>query len=359
MINTGMTTKNWSSAEQTHNFKNDNSQTMTPAERDAALQGRDLGTVLNEVTDPNYVDPSKSPRSAKTELGKDAFFKLMLAQIKNQDPTNPMQSHEMAAHLAQFTSLEQLYNVNENLASLKKGQDPMANYQALNFIGKTVASDGSRVIRTKGDTKHEVHYSIPANAKDVNVTISDATGAEVRKMKFNNVKLGDVRFSWNGLTNDGSVATAGEYSVKIEAKDLNNKNIAVKTNFSGRVTGVNFANGTPVLMIGDQTIRLSDIKKIEDDQLKTANDQMVAPSVGKAPAPVSMGNALAPKKTQSATDMNKAATQVRKQGDSEPGPEAGAAVRSELRDMVNKISKNNLQQQAENEKASSEEAQKL
>jgi flagellar basal-body rod modification protein FlgD len=63
--------------------------------------------------------------------------------MKNQDPTNPLKSHEMAAQLANFSSLEQMQNMNSTLTELKNGQKPSENYQALNLIGKAVAGDSS------------------------------------------------------------------------------------------------------------------------------------------------------------------------------------------------------------------------
>lgn len=72
-------------------------------------------------------------------MDKDAFMKLMLAQMKHQDPTNPMQSHELAAQLAQFSSVEQLQNLNTTMTDMRNGQKPSESFQALNFIGKAVS----------------------------------------------------------------------------------------------------------------------------------------------------------------------------------------------------------------------------
>src|SRR4051812_45650628 len=66
--------------------------------------GDTIGDTLNRVADPNYIDTSKKMRAVgNPELGKDAFMNLLITQMKNQDPTNPLKSHEMAAQLAQFT----------------------------------------------------------------------------------------------------------------------------------------------------------------------------------------------------------------------------------------------------------------
>src|SRR5690606_35195937 len=110
--------------------------------QDEALGGQDVGEFLNKIADPNWVDPQKRFRATGNDkLDKEAFMKLMLAQMKNQDPTNPMKSHEMAAQLAQFSSVEQLSNINTTLTAMQAGQKPTESFQALNFIGKAVAGD--------------------------------------------------------------------------------------------------------------------------------------------------------------------------------------------------------------------------
>src|SRR6478735_2434672 len=74
-----------------------NTRNLSQAEKDA-LGTEDIGAALNKMADPNYVDPSKKMRGVgDSKMDKDAFFKLMIAQLKNQDPTNPLKNHEMAA----------------------------------------------------------------------------------------------------------------------------------------------------------------------------------------------------------------------------------------------------------------------
>jgi len=230
------------------------------------------------------------------ELGKDAFLKLMLAQMKHQDPTNPMQSHEMAAQLAQFTSLEQLNNINTTLEGMRDGQAPNTNFQALAFIGKKVSGDSSKLTRAAGDTKHGFNFDLMNDAAKTSVTIKDAAGNVVRKMDLPNLKKGPNAIEWNGLDEAGLPARAGEYKFVVEASGSNGQKIFAKTSFEGRITGLNYGKDGPVLMVGDQTIRMSDVKKIEDAGPETAAAPAVPLSAGQRvnplaaqPAPVKPG----------------------------------------------------------------------
>ena len=239
------------------------------------LEGQSVGDVLNKVADPNYVDPQKKVRAVGNDkLDKDAFMKLMLAQMKNQDPTNPLKSHEMAAQLAQFSGLEQMQNTNVTLNEMLKGQKPQEGFQALNFIGKAVAGDSSKVTRLKGDKEHEFSYELPADAKDIDIKIRAADGSIIRKVSLHNAKMGENHWAWNGKTDSGSTAPVGDYQMMIEAKASNGSKIAVKTDFNGIISGVSYTSDGPLLMVGTQSVKLKDVKRIVDPSLVQKDKNM-------------------------------------------------------------------------------------
>jgi len=245
--------------------KSEDVQTSGASEFRQSFGNQSVGDVLNKVADPNWVDPQKKMRAAgNNQLDKDAFMKLMLTQMKYQDPQNPMQSHEMAAQLAQFTSLEQLNNIHTTLESMKNQQKPQTNYQALALIGKRVSGDSSKIGRVAGDTKHSLTFDLLGDASKVNVTVKDASGNVVRKLVFPELKKGRNSVEWNGLKEDGLAAQPGEYKVSVEGTSTTGTKIYAKTDFGGKITGLNYTPEGPVLLVGNQSIKLSDVKKIED-----------------------------------------------------------------------------------------------
>lgn len=237
------------------------------------LGGENVGEVLNKIVDANWTDPSKKARTAgNPSLDKDAFFKLMITQMKNQDPTNPLKSHEMAAQLANFSSLEQMQNMNKTLEELKNAQKPSENFQALNLIGKAVAGDSSKVVRGTNDKEHDFKFSLPMDASEVSVKVRDGEGNIVRTYNLKNLKKGDNKLTWNGEDEKAMKSAPGEYQFIAEAKGADGKKIALKTDFDGMITGVSYSSEGPVLHIGNQAIRFSDVKKITDPRLMS-NDQ--------------------------------------------------------------------------------------
>ena len=240
-------------------------QTASAGEYQKAYGDQAVGDVLNKIADPNWQDPTKKVRATgNNNLDKDAFFKLMLTQMKNQDPTNPMQSHEMAAQLAQFSSLEQLNNIGKGIDGLNQVQAGQSNFGALSFIGKVVSGDASKVTRAAGDTEHGFNFALGGDAQKVKISVKDATGKTIREIEPGALAKGSNSVRWNGLTTEGTPARPGEYKFSVEATGNGGQKIYAKSSFEGRISGVDFSPTGPMVIVNGQSIKLSDVKKIED-----------------------------------------------------------------------------------------------
>lgn len=273
-MDTKIGVKTWKEPGQM-DAKNDIQQTQLTPEQKQQLGAENLGEVINKVADPSWTDPSKKVKgTGNKEMDKDAFFKLMLAQLKNQDPTNPLKNHEMAAQLAQFSSLEQMTNVNKNLQEMKNGNKPIEQFQALNLIGKQVSGDASKIARTDVDKEHDFRFALPQDAATVKVRVMNARGEEMRAYQFSQLKAGENKVTWNGEAEDGRKTPAGDYRFQIEALTADGRKLAVKNDFEGVVSGLSFSNEGPILQVGKQSIRLRDIRQFTDPSLKN-NDQNV------------------------------------------------------------------------------------
>lgn len=286
MMSTKFTTQGWSKAVQNHDYGDDHQRRYTSATADGlddSKKNENVGEILNRVANPSGKDMSgRQVRKAHNTLDKDDFLKLMLTQMKNQDPMNPMQSHEMAAQLAQFTSLEQLFNVNKNLEGLSSKQDPLAKFEALNFLGKTIKSDTREIFHAVGDSANELRFNLGGDASKVKVKISDDFGQPVKEIESQNLNKGLAKIVWDGKDSRGRDVKAGRYTFSVEAENAGGQKINVQTETKGVVTGVNYTPEGPLLMVGDQKVKLQDVQKIEDDGLK--NQQRTQEAAPLAPA---------------------------------------------------------------------------
>jgi flagellar basal-body rod modification protein FlgD len=272
-------TKSWSDASQDVINKADRTNTLSALDQ-AKMGDENIGDALNKIADPNWVDPSKKVRAVGNDkMDKDAFMKLMLAQMKHQDPSNPMQSHELAAQLAQFSSVEQLQNINSTLTDLRAAQKPTETFQALNFIGKAVSGDSAKYVRVKGDKDYDFSFNLSDSAKEAVIRIRNSSGEVIRSINMKDLKKGANNFNWNGQDERGQVAPAGEYNFFVEATGSNGAKLAAKTDFEGKITGVNYTPEGPVLLVGNQSIKLKDVKKIVDPSLMK-NDQISKNAAG-------------------------------------------------------------------------------
>jgi flagellar basal-body rod modification protein FlgD len=188
-------------------------------------------------------------------MGKDDFLKMMIAQLKHQDPLNPMDGTAFTAQLAQFSSLEQLQNLNTQMTSFTQQQQALGNSQAVNFIGKQVLAKGNTV--SVDGNPVTLGYDLAGDAVSGQVQVYDANGQLVNTLSFKNQKQGQNSVTWN----PGSAK--GTYSFAVSALDRSGKSISASTMTEGTVTGVNFHDSATYLNVGGQEIGFSDIVSVK------------------------------------------------------------------------------------------------
>jgi flagellar basal-body rod modification protein FlgD len=198
----------------------------------------------------------------KTEiLGKDDFLTLLVTQLQHQDPLNPKDSAEFTAQLAQFSSLEQLGNVNDNLEYLKLALASSTNSQAVSIIGKQVVASGNSIQVNNGGADG-CQFELAADTSAVTVNIYDASGNFIKAFEAGALSAGEHALEWDGKDNNGNTAPNGAYFFEVLAVDNNDQMVNVTTFTTGKVTGVSFRNNTTYLIVENQEIPLGDVIKV-------------------------------------------------------------------------------------------------
>jgi flagellar basal-body rod modification protein FlgD len=231
---------------------------------------------LNPVT----TGSTQLAATQSTVIGKEDFLNLLITQLQNQDPLNPTDSTEFTAQLAQFSSLEQLTNVNDNLEQLQNFQASANNSQAVSLLGKEITAKGNFLQLTDGEPTG-CDFSLDRDAAVVVVNIYDSTSEFVKAFESEDLAAGRHTLVWDGTDRNSNPAKDGNYTFEILAADANGQNVNITTFFTGTVNTVTFENNAPFLVSGGQKIALGDViqvadpeKLVEDPRLEEQNNTL-------------------------------------------------------------------------------------
>ena len=188
----------------------------------------------------------------------DTFLQLLTAQLRNQNPLDPLDTNAFTQQLVQFSSVEQQLKTNDFLSALVQANTNSVQTNAVNYIGKTVAAEGVRSELVNG--KAVWNFSLD-DAAMTTVTIKDKDG-NVVYTETGNLQAGTGQFTWDGKTATGGRAPDGTYSISMTGINAEGKTVPISTQFTGVVTGVDFTGSEPVLLIGPTRVNLSGVKAI-------------------------------------------------------------------------------------------------
>ncbi|HTV17913.1 MAG TPA: flagellar hook capping FlgD N-terminal domain-containing protein [Polyangiaceae bacterium] len=180
-------------------------------------------------------------------LGQEAFLKLLVAQLQNQDPLNPQENYEFVAQLAQFSSLEQSIGINDRLDALALQNQGLQNSQIVGLVGKEATVKGDIVTLSGQGAIVPISYTLDDAAEESTIVIRDAAGRTVRTIPVAAKAEGTVTVSWNGQSDAGKPMPAGPYKVTVTAKDADGKPVALTQQSKGQIEAVSFDRGFPVL----------------------------------------------------------------------------------------------------------------
>jgi len=208
---------------------------------------------------------STQQTTGKSSLGKDDFMKLMISQLKNQDPLNPMDGTAFSAQLAQFSSLEQLTNLN---TYMKQSIDANATLtQSINntlitgLIGKGVKLSGGD-IKVNGQDSITLGYNLPTEAKSAQIKIYNESGALIKTIDGISTSSGSNKLSWDLTDNNGNKLPNGNYKFEVDAVNLSGDNMTLDIYKIGTIDGVRFTDQGTVLLVGGAEYSLADIAEV-------------------------------------------------------------------------------------------------
>lgn len=191
---------------------------------------------------------------------QDYFLKLLVAQMKNQDPLNPLDNAQVTSQLAQLNTVEGINKLATKLDALLGNNTAAQSLQAAALVGRTVMAPGTTIALQNGQAIGGIELTGAVDR--LTVTVKDGSGRVVYTTDLGARDAGVMNFVWDGSTNAGSAATPGSYSFSVEAKSGSSKVVA-NTLSAGVVTSVSpGANGASLLVSGVGSFALSQIRQI-------------------------------------------------------------------------------------------------
>jgi flagellar basal-body rod modification protein FlgD len=187
------------------------------------------------------------------------FLQLLTTQLKNQDPLSPLDTNQFTQQLVAFASVEQQLKTNTDLDKLVTLNKTSQATAALGFVGSQVTADGSTTQLKNGVAVWNITSPRPAAAS---VSIVDQNGNTVWTGQ-QTLDTGTQSYSWNGRTSTGAITPDGLYTIQITAQDAAAQSVAVSTQYTGTVTGVDLSGSQPLLQVGSSYLTVSQIRSIQ------------------------------------------------------------------------------------------------
>ncbi len=220
-------------------------------------------TAASRLGITSYEDAKAATGKGKEEMGKQDFLTLFTAQLKNQNPLDPVKNEAFVAQLAQFSQLEALTNMQASLDKFVTAQSAERMLNGANLIGKRVpVADGMSRLTAGGNVTASL--DLPNGASGVKVQIRNSNGALVQELIAGAQTPGALDFTWDGKDSAGAAAPAGNYKFTATAVVAGaTQNVAVSTLAAIRSVTTDPASGDVKLEVeGGSTVSLSSVKRI-------------------------------------------------------------------------------------------------
>jgi len=205
---------------------------------------------------------SSSAVSASVQSEYNTFLTLLTTELKNQDPTSPLDTNQFTSQLVQFSALEQNLQTNSLLQQLVTSQSQGQVDGALGYLGHTVQATGDSFTLDGTSTDSQtLSYSLASTAKTAVMNVIDSSGTTVRQITVA-PGAGAQSESFDGNDSSGNPLPAGTYTFQVQATDATGTAVAATTYETGKVTGIDTTNGVVNLHLGSISVPASNVVQV-------------------------------------------------------------------------------------------------
>ena len=214
--------------------------------------------MVTSVTGTTPSTTGTSSPNAMQQLSSNfsTFLTLLTTQLKNQDPTSPMDSNTFTQPLVMYSQVEQQINTNDNLKTLISQGTTNASAMAATYLGKKVSVTNGNASLTGGTANWT--YNLDTASATTQLTITDSKGQTVFTSN-GETTAGDHNFTWNGKDLNGNQLADGTYKLTVTAADSGSNKVTSSVASAGTISQIDMTSGTPKLVVGNMELGLGDI----------------------------------------------------------------------------------------------------
>ncbi len=221
---------------------------------------KDFRETLQKITGKDLNKP-------KNKMDKDDYLTLMMTQLKYQDPSKPMENHEMANQMAQMNTVEQLVGIHKTLEKVLASKEGSAIDKLSPYLGKEIRIESKSI--NLGDEPPKILVDIPDNVGSFAFSIKNSKGEVVKNLSLKSLDSGLKSLVWDGKDENGVVCPKGKYDFKIDATSQDGKSLSLTAQVSASVTGISDLDKGGVLLTNQGKRSIGEIQSIsqQDSQV--------------------------------------------------------------------------------------------
>ncbi|MFZ6767244.1 flagellar hook assembly protein FlgD [Undibacterium sp. Di26W] len=221
-----------------------------------------MTTIQTDTVDPTLLATMNASKTSanSTEDAQNRFMTLLVTQLKNQDPLNPMDNAQVTSQMAQLSTVSGIDKLNATVTAMNANFLASQNLQAANMIGHGVIAPGNTMTVTDGKGIYAV--DLPQSATKVDVEVRDSAGAVVRKMSVDALPQGVSTLTWDGKTDSGTTAANGVYTFDVTAKSGDTKLAGTNLAFGVVSSITSGSSGVKLNVANVGDVAMSDVKQI-------------------------------------------------------------------------------------------------
>ena len=226
---------------------------------------------------PVVTDTSGNPLQTGSlqQLGKDDFLQLLVTQLQHQNPLEPMSDTEYIAQLAQFSSLEQMENIADELAVSNEWDyiqmQSLNNVLASGLIGRDIKASYNEIY-VDADNTPRISYQLESYADEVTFTIKDYEGNTIVTLTEESIEEGQHAITWDGRDSLDNRVPEGSYTVEVTALDMSGNSFQPKLSLIGKCESVVYRDGMAYLTVNGTEIPLGEVEVISETGSLTGED---------------------------------------------------------------------------------------